>query len=86
MVLKARLRIPFLDLSATEGIDRRKTPKGGWVDEEGISGTGQDTVSGATGNDTLNTNDGFKDFVNCGAGNDITNNDGVDSLAANCFP
>jgi Ca2+-binding RTX toxin-like protein len=51
-----------------------------------FGGGGQDIISGATGNDTLNTNDGLKDTVNCGDGNDITNNDGADALASNCFP
>ena len=49
-------------------------------------GGGRDTISGATGNDEFFTNDGLKDTINCGAGNDIRHPDGVDVYAANCFP
>ena len=50
-------------------------------------GPGKDNVSGGPGNDVFHTNDGIKDFLNCGDGDDnIAQTDGIDDKAANCVP
>lgn len=50
-------------------------------------GTGKDSLSGADGGDIFHTQDGVKDSLNCGAGNDdISDTDGIDAKAANCTP
>jgi Ca2+-binding RTX toxin-like protein len=56
-------------------------------DDDIKGGTGKDTMSGAAGDDSFRAQDGVKDSITCGDGNDtIINKDAVDVLSANCVP
>lgn len=47
-------------------------------------GAGNDFLNGNAGNDTINAQDGYADFVTCGAGTDVANVDSLDTVASDC--
>jgi Ca2+-binding RTX toxin-like protein len=49
-----------------------------------VGGPGHDQVHGGPGNDRLETRDGQRDTVDCGAGRDVVIADQLDLVAKNC--
>jgi len=47
-------------------------------------GAGNDFVQAGYGDDTINTQDGYADYVTCGPGNDTANVDSLDTVASDC--
>lgn len=58
---------------------------GGAGADELYGGSGRDVLLGGGGNDFLETKDGQKDYVDCGAGlHDVASVDGLDLVATSC--
>lgn len=66
------------------GLAGDDTLYGGQEDDELYGGSGRDTLLAAAGDDFIEAEDGQRDFVECGAGDDAASVDARDRAALSC--